>query len=172
MTLEEIMNTHKTNFSPVNPQKSKGLSNAEAKTRASKFDRNIIPRQQTHSFWKSLGILMNFFNVILVICAVCSLGVFLLDMKSNTRNVAVAIAFVVYGVIVNFSFYRMKANPTFFRSKLEFTLACSVIREGQTQKVSAAELVPGDIVHLQMGEVVPAATISMLILLTLLLLAH
>ena len=129
---------------------AKGLSSSEAARRLSEFGRNELVERGIRSPWLIfLDQMKELMVVILIIAAVISA---LLGDYSD----AIAIgAIVVLNAILGFS-QEYRAEKAIAALKKLAVPSVKVRREGEVGEVSAAELVPGDIVLLEAGNFVAA----------------
>ena len=130
--------------------KREGLSEYEAKSRLERFGRNVFGRATRCT---SLRILFNQFrNLMVFLLAFSSIVSFLLgEVLDAVFIMIVVLVNIVAGFLLEYksekSFERlMELSP-------DFTLA---LREGRRVEVNVEELVPGDIVLLEVGDRVPA----------------
>ena len=130
--------------------KREGLSEYEAKSRLERFGRNVFGRATRRT---SLRILFNQFrNLMVFLLAFSSIVSFLLgEVLDAVFIMIVVLVNIVAGFLLEYksekSFERlMELSP-------DFTLA---LREGRRVEVNVEELVPGDIVLLEVGDRVPA----------------
>jgi len=128
----------------------KGLSNAEAAARLAEVGPNDLEREQNTPGWK---IFLSQFTSPLVLILI---GASLISFALGERTETVIIVFMVFlgGVLAFLQEYRSERALRLLRKKL--THKANVIRNGKTERINATDLVPGDIVELELGSVVPA----------------
>src|SRR3954453_1399891 len=132
----------------VDPEQ--GLSAAEAQQRLAQYGPNALATEPPPRLWSvALGQLSNPMNIMLVIVSIASLAI---GQVATGLFVAVLVTFnVVMG-----SSQELKARASVDAlSQLQVPHA-RVRRDGRVEIVEAVNLVPGDIVLLEAGEVVPA----------------
>ncbi|MGD8586477.1 MAG: cation-translocating P-type ATPase [Chloroflexota bacterium] len=143
LTLEETVKELETD-----PEK--GLTSAEAKTRLERYGRNELIERGRISPWR---ILFNQFKelmvIILIIAAIVSLAL------GETIDTIVIVAIVILNAAIGFS-QEYRAEQAMAALKRMAVPTVRVRRDGQVQEVSSTALVPGDIVLLEAGNVVPA----------------
>jgi Ca2+-transporting ATPase len=127
-----------------------GLSTAEANSRLEQYGPNQLVEQAGRSPWSILreqlsGIMV----IILIVAAVVS--VFLGDYA----DAVVILAIVVLNAALGFQ-QEYKAEQSMAALKQMAVPLVKVRRAGQVQEISSPQLVPGDIVLLETGNVVPA----------------
>ncbi|MFZ5630551.1 MAG: HAD-IC family P-type ATPase [Spirochaetota bacterium] len=130
----------------------RGLSSREASARLVEFGRNLVRRgRRIPSYVKLLRNFFSFFAVLLWIAAsLCYVpGV---DMPQ--LGTAILIVVIVNGF---FSFLQeFKSDKAVEALKRLMANSSRVIRDGITQEIPADELVPGDVILVEEGDIVPA----------------
>jgi H+-transporting ATPase len=135
---------------PTNP--STGLTSAEAAKRLRQFGSNAIPEAKRNpllvflkKFWAPVPWMLEI-TIILEIY-----------LGKNTEAIVIG-ALLVFNAILSFSQENHAQNAlSLLRQKL--TVQTRTRRDGQWQMVPALDLVPGDIIHLRMGDLIPADAI-------------
>ncbi len=127
-----------------------GLSQRKARDRLAVFGPNELLERPPLSFWQiALGTLRGFMTKLLLVAG----GVSLLVGESTDAFVIVAIVFL-QAIVEGVQGCRAQRSLS---SLKELTIPqVTVFREGRLFRVSGKELVPGDILHLDSGDVVPA----------------
>ncbi|MDD4224568.1 MAG: HAD-IC family P-type ATPase [Candidatus Cloacimonetes bacterium] len=126
-----------------------GLTTAEATKRLAEQGRNVLPETRfslLKLIWRQLK---GIFNLLLLAAAVVT---FLLG---EPVDAAFIIFFIVLGTSLNV-FQEYKANAAAASLKKFLVNRITVRREGREQELDTAELVPGDIIRLKPGDIVPA----------------
>lgn len=130
----------------------KGLSSTEAKKRLLYYKQNDIVKSKKQSRWKTLG--NQFFNPIILILVIATLLAF------SFQNLAEAIAIlivIIITVVIGFVMELQAQQSLEALRKIGLKhLMCRVIRDGELLKVKITTLVPGDIILLDNGDVIPA----------------
>ncbi len=130
-----------------------GLSEAEAARRLQDHGANLIPRGRGDTplelLWRQIN---NPLIWVLIVSAVVAMAV---DPTDGIKNGLVILAVVVLNTLIGFvqEFKAGKAIEALSRMVPE---NASVLRDGRTTTISAADLVRGDIVLLASGDKVPA----------------
>jgi Mg2+-importing ATPase len=126
-----------------------GLTEIEAKERLEKYGPNEVARARR--IW--IQILVSQFTnpLILVLIGASILSGFVGDVTST----AVIIAIVIVNGLMGF-FQEHKSEKAIEKLREYITLRTKVIRNGEKSEIDARELVPGDIVALEIGDKVPA----------------
>lgn len=140
-----------------------GLTEYEAHRRLMKYGPNALPQKSaTNNLYILLGYIFRGFSALLWFGALLSYLAYLLEAKTNKQepkdNLWLAVILALTCVFTGlFSFYQERKSSRITESfaKMVPTNA-TVVREGSTRQVDAAELVRGDIVLLKMGDKVPA----------------
>ncbi|MBX2955754.1 MAG: cation-translocating P-type ATPase [Cyclobacteriaceae bacterium] len=127
-----------------------GLSAAEAKARLTEYGPNELEERVKKPAWKMLlSQFMETMVVILIIAAIISgfLG-------KEIETIAIAAIVVLFAILGFVQEYRAeKAMAALKQLTVPFV---RVIRDGVTNEISAKTLVPGDIIVLEAGNIVPA----------------
>jgi Ca2+-transporting ATPase len=127
-----------------------GLTSGDAATRLGRYGPNEIAREQPPSVWAvALGQLRDPMNIMLIAVIVVSLAI-------SQFSTAVLVAFLVLVNVILGSRQELKARASVDAlSKMQVPQA-RVIRNGEVALVPAIDLVPGDVVQLEAGDIVPA----------------
>jgi Ca2+-transporting ATPase len=129
---------------------SSGLTGAEASARLARYGANEIAREQPPSVWTvALAQLREPMNIMLIAVTAVSFVI-------GEISTAVMIALLVLLNVVLGSRQELKARASVDAlSDLQVPQA-KVVRDGQVGLVPAADVVPGDLVELEAGDIVPA----------------
>ena len=127
-----------------------GLSDAEAAKRLSEHGRNVLKEKKAKSIWKMLWEQIRDVMVLILIAAAVISMIF-----SEWAEAIVILVIVVLDAVIGIVQEKKAANA--LRSLMELSAPTArVLREGEESVVPAENLVPGDIVYLEDGCVVPA----------------
>jgi len=127
-----------------------GLSSTEAGQRVERFGQNELPKPRQASLIEV--ILRQFASpLIYVLVAAAMLSAFIQEWSDAGFITAVLLINALIGTIQEFSAQRA---ATALNQLL--TTGCRVLRDGESYEMDARELVPGDIIHLESGDRVPA----------------
>ncbi|NMB40687.1 MAG: cation-translocating P-type ATPase [Firmicutes bacterium] len=130
-----------------------GLSDRNARLRLEHFGFNELRKGQRFSFWQmALNSLNGFMTKLLLVAAGVSLFV------GETMDAAVIGAIVVVQAAVEAA-QGYRAEKSLDNLKEFSAPLATVLREGRVQRISSKELVPGDILYLSVGDMVPADAI-------------
>ncbi|MDQ2075304.1 HAD-IC family P-type ATPase [Marinimicrobium sp. ABcell2] len=129
---------------------SSGISDEQARRLLEKFGRNELKRQKQRPWWRRLFDQLN--NILIIILLIAGVVSGLLDQWVD----AVAI-FAVVAIITLIGFFQEgKAESALNSIKNMLSPKATVQRSGERREIPAEELVPGDIVHIESGDRVPA----------------
>jgi Mg2+-importing ATPase len=131
-----------------------GLTEEEAEERLEKYGYNVVAEAEHHSRLALLGrAIVNPLVVLLLALAVIS---FVTDTDgTGTRSAIVMLIMVVLGVGLRF-WQESKADSAAAALKAMISVTATVIRNGAPREVPLAQVVPGDVVKLAAGDMIPA----------------
>ena len=134
-----------------------GLSDAEAQRRLAEFGKNEVEEVAHEALLLALAReFVHFFALILWIAAGLA---FFAEWREPGQGMA-TLGFAIVGVIVIngvFSFWQAyRAERALAALKKLLPNATKVVRAGAVRQVPAAELVPGDVILLEAGDILPA----------------
>ena len=127
-----------------------GLSEAEAESRLKRFGMNEIAQDQRQS--ALMRLLINIKNPLVLL--LLALGV-LSFLTGDLRATGVIFVMVVLGVVLRF-FQEMRADNAAEKLKAMVSNTATLVRGGKETEGSLKRLVPGDIIWLAAGDMVPA----------------
>ena len=127
-----------------------GLSQAEADTRLKQYGLNEIAREKRQS--AVMRLLSNVKNPLVLLLT--ALGV-LSFLTGDLRAAAVIFVMVVLGVVLRF-FQEMRADHAAEKLKAMVSNTATLLRGGKEAELPLKVLVPGDIIRLAAGDMVPA----------------
>ena len=127
-----------------------GLTTEEAQKRILQYGKNIIEEGKRVSPLKIF--ISQFTSPLIIILIIAALISFLIESQLDA---------ILIGVIVLFSgvagfFQEWKAEKTLESLKKLATPKAKVLRDGETKIISSEEIVPGDVVLVEEGDVIPA----------------
>jgi P-type Mg2+ transporter len=127
-----------------------GLSSAEAAARLKRFGPNEpTPRKHGGELIELLRLFLNPLVVILLIAAAASF------VLGDATDAIVILVIISLGVAINFvQTYRSQIAIEKLRENV--TPTATVLRDAQWQEIKRREIVPGDLVRLSAGDLVPA----------------
>jgi Mg2+-importing ATPase len=127
-----------------------GLSKAEAASRLKQVGTNEIAREKHQS--AMMRLLSNILNPLVLL--LLALGV-LSYLTGDLRAMVVIFVMVVLGVVLRFV-QEMRADNAAEKLKAMVSNTATLVRDGKEEEVSLKMLVPGDIIRLAAGDMVPA----------------
>ena len=129
-----------------------GLSSAEAQSRLSRYGGNILQRSRRDPWhFKLLRNLFSFFAILLWIAALLC---FVPGVDLPQLGIAILTVVLVNGLFAFLQEY--KSDRALEMLQQLIAQRSTVIRDGNTQEIAAAALVPGDVIVLEEGDLVPA----------------
>ncbi|MBO0800540.1 MAG: magnesium-translocating P-type ATPase, partial [Blastocatellia bacterium] len=128
----------------------RGLSSAEAALRLDQYGPNeITPGAKRNSLLVFLSHFTNPLVLILLLASIVSAFV------GEAANAAIIAVIILLSVTLDY-LQEWRSNKAAERLRASVALRANVIRDGQSHTVPAGELVPGDLVQLTVGDLVPA----------------
>lgn len=128
---------------------SKGLSNAEASARLAEFGPNALLEEKINPLVKFLGYFWGPIPWMIEVAAVLS------AIVRHWPDFFIILALLLFNAGVGF-WQEFKAANALEALKSQLALKARVLRDGQWSEVEASVLVPGDIVRLRLGDIIPA----------------
>lgn len=127
-----------------------GLTEEEAAERLEKYGLNEMEGEKKHSaFFKLLDNIKNPLVLLLLALSIISYA------TGDVRAAIVMILMVILGVSLKFV-QEMKADDSTEKLKSMVSTTATVIRDGLEMEIELKYLVPGDVIHLSSGDMVPA----------------
>lgn len=142
-----------------NFQSSKdGLSNDESRLRLEEVGKNIITSKKgKNKFLRLLDSIINPFNLILVAIAIITLLTDVILIKGDPDYLTVVIIFILVAISSAIAFIQSEKSHNAVEQLTKLvTNNARVLRAGIWEDVLMEELVPGDIVKLSAGDMIPA----------------
>ncbi len=148
------MNWHTLETKPVLDElassQSTGLTSQQISERAEKYGGNELiergGRGPLQILWEQITATM-----VLILIAAALVAGLLGDTKNTVAILAIVVLYAVLGFVQEY-----RAEQAIAALKKMSVPHVRVLRDGQYQELSARELVPGDILHLETGNVIPA----------------
>lgn len=127
-----------------------GLAQEDAVKRLQIFGPNeISPRKDLIVFYQLLGRFKNPLVILLLVTSLISL------LLRQTNDFFIIIVMVFMSVILDF-FQEYTANQAAKKLRDSIALKTKTLRDGSLQVILVKELVPGDVVYLKAGDMIPA----------------
>jgi calcium-translocating P-type ATPase len=138
-----------------NANENTGLSETEAGNRQTKYGRNEFDKQEKSSLIHDiLHHLKDISTIILLLAALLSLCMAIKDGHGFIEPVVI-VSIVILNLVLAITQERSAEKALEALTSLN-SPDCVVIRDGIQKEMDTAELVPGDIILLQLGSIVPA----------------
>ncbi len=126
-----------------------GLSGMEAQKRLEQYGYNELPEKRENSLLKFLSYFWGPIPVMIMIAAILS------AVLKHWPDLGVILALLFMNAVVGFR-EEYQAGNAIAALKKQLALQARVKRDGKWEGIPARELVPGDIVRLRIGDIVPA----------------
>ena len=127
-----------------------GLTTDEAKRRLRQYGPNsLVQESRFATLFSVFRLFANPLVIILLVASGISLGL------GDRVGGSIIIAIVLLSVLLNF-FMEFQARHAVEEIRKQVATTAAVLRDGREQELPIAELVPGDIVRLNAGDLVPA----------------
>ncbi|HVO92172.1 MAG TPA: HAD-IC family P-type ATPase, partial [Terriglobales bacterium] len=129
-----------------------GLSSAEARARLAHYGHNVLQRARREPWHLKLA--RNLFSFFAVLLWIAALLCFVPGVDLPQLGIAILVVVFVNGLFAFMQEY--KSDRALEMLQQLITQKCRVIRGGTMSEIEAAALVPGDLVVLEEGDLVPA----------------
>ncbi len=126
-----------------------GLSSAEVARRLQQYGPNEIPEKKVHPLRKFMGYFWGPIPWMIEVAAALSVAI------QRLEDFAIIFTLLIVNAVVGF-WQEHKADNAIELLKKRLAPKARVLRYGKWQEIPARELVPGDIVRVRLGDVVPA----------------
>ncbi|KAI9294259.1 H(+)-ATPase [Neoconidiobolus thromboides FSU 785] len=128
---------------------TKGLTTAEFQERLEKFGRNELAEHKTNPFLKFIGYFTDAIAILIIVALIFS------GVAQDWINFGIIAFLLLLNALIGFL---MEAQAESALDALKNTLALKTKcwRNGELVEVDSAELVPGDVIVLRLGDIVPA----------------
>lgn len=136
---------------------NQGLSNEEVERRQGKYGKNSIEVEDKYTDFKLfLESLINPFNLILIVVAVVTYFTDVI-LSPDKDYITVSIIILMVAISTAISFIQSRNSNRAAKSLKDLVAnTCHVIRNGGIVEIDVDEVVPGDIVKLSAGDMLPA----------------
>jgi Mg2+-importing ATPase len=129
---------------------AEGLTETEVLRRRQEHGPNAVVVEARYRRLVLLGkAVLNPLVVLLLLLAVVSV------LTGDDRAAVVMVIMVLLGVVLRFV-QEARADAAAAKLKAMIRVTATVVRDGQAREVPLADLVPGDVVHLSAGDMIPA----------------
>ncbi|MDA8382688.1 MAG: plasma-membrane proton-efflux P-type ATPase [Betaproteobacteria bacterium] len=127
----------------------RGLGQAEAERRLAQIGLNALPEKKASPLVKFLGYFWGPIPWMIEVAAILS------ALVRHWADFVIILILLAFNAAVGF-WQEFKAANALEALKNQLALKARVLREGQWQEIDAARLVPGDLIRLRMGDIIPA----------------
>jgi H+-transporting ATPase len=126
-----------------------GLSSSEAKDRLQKYGFNEIPEKKVNPFAKFAGYFWGPIPWMIEVAVIMSAVI------RRWEDFGIIFALLLLNAVVGF-WQEHKADNAIELLKQKLALRARVLRDGRWLRVPARELVPGDVVRVRLGDIIPS----------------
>ncbi|MCW4005783.1 MAG: plasma-membrane proton-efflux P-type ATPase [Candidatus Bathyarchaeota archaeon] len=126
-----------------------GLSNQEVNSKIEQYGYNEIPEKKVNPYRKFLGYFWGPIPWMIEAAAGLSIAI------AHYEDFAIILTLLIVNAVVGF-WQEHKADNAIEMLKKRLAPKARVLREGKWQEIPSRQLVPGDIVRVRLGDVVPA----------------
>jgi len=127
----------------------KGLTREEAERRLSQYGPNSLREKRVNPILKFLGYFWGPIPWMIEIAAVLS------AIVHHWDDLIIISVLLIFNALVGF-WQEYKAANALEALKKQLALKARVLRDGHWREIAAAELVPGDVIRLRLGDIIPA----------------
>ncbi|OIQ49134.1 Calcium-transporting ATPase 1 [Pseudodesulfovibrio hydrargyri] len=128
---------------------AQGLSSVEAANRLAQYGPNALEEHKVSPLMQFLGYFWGPIPWMIEVAAVLSLAV------RHWADFCIILALLVFNAVVGF-WQEYQAGNAVDALKSKLALKGRVLRDGEWHSVEARDLVPGDVIRLRMGDIIPA----------------
>jgi H+-transporting ATPase len=128
---------------------ARGLTGAEVQRRREKYGYNEIEEKKENLLLKFLSYFWGPIPIMIIIAAVLS------GVLRHWPDVGVILVLLMVNAVVGFR-EEYQADSAIAALKKQLAIKARVLRDGEWAGIPARELVPGDIIRLRIGEIIPA----------------
>lgn len=146
------MNAHTLNIEKVIEQLNTsltGLSEEEANKRLKKFGKNKLPEERKSITFLFLKQFKNIFNIVLFFALLLTISL------QKYYDSAVILFIILVNAFIGFVF-ELRTEKTLEKLKQLFKPRAKVLRDGEIKEIESENIVPGDIILVEEGDILPA----------------
>ncbi len=154
------MHSHNINniIAGFSSSSSTGLSAAQAKQLLQKYGKNELPSASSNSFLKMFFMQFKDFMIYTLLCAAgISFAVSYINGEPDFIEPGIILIIIIVNALIGV-FQEKKAEHSLAALKKMTAPSATVLRDSSWQKIPSADIVPGDIIMLETGYLVPADT--------------
>ena len=144
-------------LSVFNTNAQLGLSNEEAVSRRRRYGRNELAAEELVPAWRKL--LAQFQNVLVILlltAALISAGMWILERRSALPYEAIAILAIVFLNALMGYIQQARAEQAVAALRQMSAAHANVVRNGVRESIAATNVVPGDVLLIEEGDIVTA----------------
>ncbi len=149
VSIEELKNIKVDELFKKFSTDEKGLSSSEVKERLEKYGLNEISEKKINPILKFLGYFWGPIPWMIEVAAILSVII------KHWEDFWIILALLLLNAVVAF-WQEFKADSAIDALKQKLALKARALRDGKWSELSAKELVPGDIIRIRLGDIVPA----------------
>ncbi|MEJ2070872.1 MAG: plasma-membrane proton-efflux P-type ATPase [Syntrophobacterales bacterium] len=128
---------------------SQGLSGAEAEKRLAQYGPNALVEEKAHPLLKFLGYFWGPIPWMIEVAAILS------AVARHWADLIIIASLLVFNAVLGF-WEEHEASNALEDLKSQLALKAKVLRDGDWKEILADELVPGDVIRVHLGEIIPA----------------
>jgi H+-transporting ATPase len=128
---------------------TKGLSTAEAQNRLAQYGPNALEEKKTHPLLQFLSYFWGPIPWMIEVAAVLS------ALVKHWADLIIIVSLLVFNAVIGF-WEEHEAADALEALKEQLALKARVLRDGTWQEIEAQELVPGDVIRVRPGDIIPA----------------
>ncbi len=136
-------------FKQLESSPEQGLSEAEAQRRLAQYGRNALEEKTISPLRKFLGYFWGPIPWMIEVAALLS------ALVRHWPDLIIILVLLVFNALVGFG-QEFKAANALAALKSQLALKARVLRDGRWRELDAAELVPGDVARVRLGDIIPA----------------
>ena len=136
-------------FKALDSSAANGLSNQEAAQRLERYGANAIEEKKESALRRFLGYFWGPIPWMIEVAALLS------AIVRHWSDFVIIVTLLIFNAIVGF-WQEYKAGNAVDALKKSLALKSRVLRDGQWRELEAKQLVPGDVIRLRLGDIIPA----------------
>lgn len=126
-----------------------GLSSDEAGTRLAQYGPNALKEEKAHPLLKFLSYFWGPIPWMIEVAAILS------ALVKHWGDLAIIVFLLVFNAVIGF-WEEHEASNALEALKEQLALKARALRDGKWQEVEARDLVPGDVIRIRLGDIIPA----------------
>ena len=134
---------------------AKGLKNDEIAARIAKFGKNTLVQKKNKSFFAMFISQFKSFMILLLIIAAVISGVMGIKTGEGLLDTYIIMGILLLNAFIG-AYQEFKAQKSLESLKKMAAPMAKVVRDGESMVVNVEDVVPGDLVEMEVGDIVPA----------------